>query len=156
MKKYVETKSKKPFDWNKTLAKDCKDMKESELEKLRNLSASWVTCACGTQCAIIPRAKKDTHDHNQHEPLDDKLSTLGANFHSEGVHEMAAQLGNYFTTHGDVWANDRKEYLKNANAARLKAIRILKQIEKRSSQLIEAEIIKAKNVLKQFGYTVKK
>ena len=40
----------------------------------RLLSSSWVTCACGNQCAIIPR---DTNG----EPTDEDLSDLGYDFH---------------------------------------------------------------------------
>ena len=50
-KTYSESKDKKFFDWNKFLNK-----KKYTLEQLgdaRNLSESWVTCACGNQCSVL-------------------------------------------------------------------------------------------------------
>lgn len=155
MKKYIETKSKAPFDWHQVLSKNCKDMTQKEVKKLDKLSESWVTCACGNQCAIIPRAKSHDDGRIQGEPLDEKLANLGGDFHCIGVGEMADEMGNYFTTNEHDWADDKKTYLKNANRARLKAITILKRIEKRSAYLIRQEVSKAKEVLEHMGYSVK-
>ncbi|WP_396190254.1 hypothetical protein [Flavobacterium sp.] len=41
--------------------------------QLIELSSSWVTCACGNQCSVIPRYKKG-------EPRDTHLSQQGYNF----------------------------------------------------------------------------
>jgi len=158
MKKFVETKSKAPFDWNQFLAKNCKNMSVKELRKVLKLSKSWVTCACGNQCVIIPRTKKTSDDGNLGQPLDDKLSDLGSNFHSEGIYEMVRCMENYHSVSNSSFfaEEDKKEYLKEANEYRIKAKNILRNIEKRSAVLIKEEFNRAKDVLTQFGYTVKK
>ena len=51
--------NQEPADWN----------------RLRVLSGQWVTCACGAQCAIIPR-------NTEGEPLDWELKQLGLAFHT--------------------------------------------------------------------------
>ena len=70
MKSYSETYNKKPINWfvelNKSLTYD-------EFIDLYELSKSWITCACGNQCSIIPR-----YDDGQ--PLDKELSELGVEF----------------------------------------------------------------------------
>ena len=156
MKRYSETKSKAPFDWNKALSKDCKDMSEKEAKKLSNLAKSWVTCACGNQCSVIPRGLSNTNgDVPKGAPIDDQLRNLGASFHDDGVNEMYMALSNYHTTSNEgAWATDKAGYLKEANKFRLKALNILKRIDKRSSILINEEINKAKETLEQFGYTI--
>jgi len=70
MKTYSEKEGTKPFDWFKVLNKSFIDWVE-----LSELSSSWVTCACGNQCSIIPRNKEG-------EPIDLKLFQLGVDFHS--------------------------------------------------------------------------
>lgn len=155
MKKYVETKSKTPFDWVTFLSRNCKDMTEKELEKATKLSQSWVTCACGNQCAIIPRAKKDSDDFKYGEPLDETLGNLGSDFHGQGIHQMVNSMQNYYNTNGENWPEDKKNFLKEANQFRLKAKNILKKIEKRSAILITDEVNKAKEILTQLGYSVK-
>jgi hypothetical protein len=67
-KKYSEDKGKEAFDWKKALsAKRISDKKWDELVKK---AGDWVTCACGNQCAIIPR-------YEDGEPKDQILSLLG-------------------------------------------------------------------------------
>ena len=143
MKKYTETKSKAPFDWFKALSKDCKDMNEKEVKELANKSRDWVTCACGNQCAIIPRGEEGI-------PVDKKLHTLGSNFHGSGISRMENAMYNYFDEH------ENKKYLKQANTWRLKSIDTLTKIEARSKELIEDEVYKLKYLLEQFGYKVTK
>ena len=45
----------------------------SKYWQLKQLAASWTTCACGNQCSIIPR--KDGR------PIDSELSILGGYFY---------------------------------------------------------------------------
>jgi len=71
MKTYAEANKKKPFDWNKFLSK--KKISEKQWHDAYRLSTSWVTCACGNQCDIIPRMV-DGH------PKDKKLAFLGYTF----------------------------------------------------------------------------
>jgi hypothetical protein len=75
MKKYTETKGERLFDWNKFLENPPKKGSEEHLGTC-NLSEDWVTCACGTQCEIIPRDVVGM-------PLDDKLRRLGLQFYTE-------------------------------------------------------------------------
>lgn len=77
MNTYTEYRKKKPFDWNALLDKAIKgELTEKEHDKACKLSASWVTCACGNQCSIIPRERNG-------EPLDGELYGLGLEFNQE-------------------------------------------------------------------------
>lgn len=67
----------------KWLAANKKDRKYKDTEKYKakhkeavNLSGSWVTCACGNQCAIIPR-------DGDGRPTDMGLYALGHAFHNQ-------------------------------------------------------------------------
>lgn len=115
MKTFAETQNKKPFDWNKFLNK--KKITEAEWRKATSLAREWPTCACGNQCAIIPR-------HNIGfisigEPTDEKLSKLGR---EEGFYGA----------------------IKNRNIKAAKSF--LQKIEKRSAILIKREVEKAKKI----------
>ena len=70
---YTEQKGYKPFNWNEFLNK--KDITNDEWYDARKLSRYWITCACGTQCSIIPRNEK----YNGR-PMDTKLRKLGHEF----------------------------------------------------------------------------
>lgn len=143
MKKYTETKNRAPFDWNTALSKDCKEMELKEASQLIKRSQVWVTCACGNQCAIIPRDKDG-------EPINKKLYDLGVKFHSDGVYEMYNNLSDSKKTSGERGLT----YIRAANKYRKRAIKTLKKIEILSGKLIEEEIIKAKNLLTEFGYKI--
>lgn len=71
-KTYAETQGQPPFDWNQFLANP-PTLNSAVHGSARIRATDWVTCACGNQCAIIPRT--DTHA-----PLDIALSNLGLNF----------------------------------------------------------------------------
>ena len=73
-KSYAQLK-KKPFDWNRFLdhAINKKEPTQREWRKAVSLAQSWVTCACGNQCSILPREKDG-------EPVDQELSQLGLEF----------------------------------------------------------------------------
>lgn len=68
MKTYSETRNEPPFDWNKALNED-----EINWSDLTDRAGSWVTCACGNQCDVIPRKECG-------EPVDSKLARLGLRF----------------------------------------------------------------------------
>jgi len=70
MTTYTETQGKAPFDWNAALKSRKKDWLD-----LYKRSASWVTCACGNQCDVIPRGWMGIPD-------DDALEVLGFDFHT--------------------------------------------------------------------------
>ena len=81
MKTYAESRNNKPFDWNKTLLDLIERDKNNYLYKrkkefeLQQLAESWVTCACGNQCDVIPRDAFAA-------PLDNTLNGLGVKFSS--------------------------------------------------------------------------
>ncbi len=69
---YTEVGGNNPFDWNAFLDKE--EITEKEWEEADKIAESWVTCACGNQCAKIPRNKYTG------EPFDSQLSSLGMTF----------------------------------------------------------------------------
>lgn len=71
MKTYAEAKGEAPFDWNKFLVKN--RFTDGDWNSAFRLSASYVTCACGNQCEIIPR-------DNAGVPDDPELKELGMLF----------------------------------------------------------------------------
>lgn len=72
MKTYAETQDELPFDWNVALA-DPPAQGSPYHKYLVTLAASWVTCACGNQCDLIPR-------HIDGVPKDIFLGALGSRF----------------------------------------------------------------------------
>ena len=52
MNTYAEAKARPPFNWNAFLATE---QSGTEWAIAGKLAASWVTCACGNQCAALPR-----------------------------------------------------------------------------------------------------
>ena len=68
MQTYSETQGKQSFDWRAFLNQETISAADAEAAQARAMT--WVTCACGNQCAIIPRTGKG-------EPLDQVLSNLG-------------------------------------------------------------------------------
>ena len=63
LKSYTATIGKKPFNWNEFLDRD--EITNGQWTKATILAGSWVTCACGTQCAIIPRTMGGTPEDNR-------------------------------------------------------------------------------------------
>jgi hypothetical protein len=75
---YAEKNKKKPFDWNAFLKKAIAgSITSREKSKAYMLACSWVTCACGNQCAIIPRWAMSGIEGA---PIDSKLYYLGRHF----------------------------------------------------------------------------
>ena len=68
METYTKSKGEEPFNWFKEL-----NAENIDWDKLCHLSCSWVTCACGNQCIIIPR-------NEEGEPTDLILYHLGVDF----------------------------------------------------------------------------
>lgn len=78
MKTYAETQGEKPFDWNAFLDSAIENEPDEEAwEEANDLAGKWVTCACGNQCADIPRDETDGL------PDDGILVKLGMNFWNE-------------------------------------------------------------------------
>ncbi len=113
MKSYTKKLSKKPFNWNAFLSKE--SYTEADFQEAQGLSKSWATCACGTQCDIIPR-------DDMGRPLDTMLDDLGLAFSfSIEVTATAFKTG------------PASEVVKNLEIAKS----ILKLIEKRSAAIIK-------------------
>jgi hypothetical protein len=71
---YAETKGEKPFDWNAFLdAAEAGEITNIEHREAERLAGDWVTCACGNQCAAIPRRAGGS-------PEDHELWDLGGSF----------------------------------------------------------------------------
>jgi len=87
-KTYAETKGEQPFDWNRALANPPEPY-STDHAALMNRSRSWVTCACGNQCAILPRysfqerrlTRAPEHFYEEGTPRDAELMELGGQFH---------------------------------------------------------------------------
>lgn len=77
-KTYVESQNQPAFDWNKALANP-PDQYTDEHQDLKLQADDWVTCACGNQCAIIPR-------YSAGGPRDDTLRHLGLKF-SDNIYD---------------------------------------------------------------------
>jgi hypothetical protein len=76
---YTASKGKKPINWFKTLNSlihDDSNLTDKQFLAFVNLSKSWVTCACGTQCSILPRYRDGT-------PCDLLLNELGLKFYAD-------------------------------------------------------------------------
>lgn len=72
------------MDWNKFLDRPFDEITNEEWDNASKKASSWVTCACGNLCDIIPRKKLaeeyNTPDYGR--PLDTSLSILGARFYT--------------------------------------------------------------------------
>lgn len=71
---YTEEQGRAPFDWREKL-NDAKAGLPTDYQELFDRSSTWVTCAVGNQCAIIPRTPP------WGEPDDARLAALGIEFH---------------------------------------------------------------------------
>ena len=79
---YSQHKTGDVFDWNAFLAST--DHDTDAWNEAYEYSGSWVTCACGNQCAVLPR-------DSEGEPCDKLLSKLGFDFHTAIGDEDALQ-----------------------------------------------------------------
>jgi hypothetical protein len=89
-KTFAEVRYEAPFDWNAFLAQP--EHTEAEWSHAFRLAGDWVTCACGNQCAVLPR-------EDDGEPLDTVLSDLGQDFYmsiawedAEGAKRILADI----------------------------------------------------------------
>lgn len=81
-KTYAETMGEQPFDWNLALDKAIKTPPSKfELETMYKMASQWKLCACGNQCAIIPRHPQGYHTYGA--PQDFELMQLGYRFHGQ-------------------------------------------------------------------------
>jgi hypothetical protein len=71
---YTQSREQTPVDWNRIIDNRLNNLPDGINQRTLNIWANdWVTCACGNQCAIIPRSSSGT-------PMDDKLEELGIDF----------------------------------------------------------------------------
>ena len=68
---YAAAQGVPPFDWNAFLLKP--SYTDDEWQEAQNYANEWVTCACGNQCAVLPRGINGV-------PMDRVLADLGAMF----------------------------------------------------------------------------
>lgn len=116
-KTYAESQGQPPFDWLAALSRPCAEMTNKEVSDMCELSLSWVTCACGNQCEIIPRSGNI--------PQDVELRASGSAFYGF-IRAMASRV---------CWKN-----YDSADKWRREALETLRRIEARSAELI-AEIL---------------
>lgn len=73
MQTYAEMNGENTFNWNEFLNRPKKEIFGYEWDDASSLASSWVTCACGNQCDILPRNREGA-------PTDGILSHLGIKF----------------------------------------------------------------------------
>lgn len=115
---YSEARKQAPFNWFEFLNK--KTYSSQELEAAVERAGSWVTCAVGNQCDIIPRSYS--------QPEDRILFSEGINF--------CRLLNNMY----EYWDNK-----KDIERYRKEAIKSLQKIEERSFFLITELLHKEPN-----------
>lgn len=84
-KTYAETHGQTPFDWRLFLTRAIADkITHEEYQGALERARRWVACACGNQCAIIPREQTIINPHRMlHAPLDEELELLGRDFYQD-------------------------------------------------------------------------
>ena len=74
---YAESSGAAPFDWNAFLERAMRGEVEAlsdDYFQALSMSGRWVTCACGSQCDVIPRWSDGS-------PRDSLLTDLGVRFY---------------------------------------------------------------------------
>lgn len=141
MKTYAESKGKEPFDWNEFLSHDIEwylDKKNSNhINAACLLARDWATCACGNQCAIIPRYNKEAihvsgYMIKKGTPKDDHLQRWGSDFYGKIL--ILDDLSSCPTS--EINLNMRR-YLAYIKETIHEARFILNNIEYRSDQIIK-------------------
>jgi len=112
---YAKSKGAPAFDWNSFLNKEIVQHTLTEMQEAGVMAGSWVTCACGNQCEIIPR-------YNDGTPKDNILFGRGHDFYV------------YVVGMGHAHAEHNTEAF---NKFRRKAHLALQEIEGRSAELIK-------------------
>lgn len=79
-KTFSETVGLAPFDWRKELLAQQDGKGTKNKYWLYKRASAWITCACGNQCAIIPRIDGV--------PKDSLLRGLGACFYVDIIAEQ--------------------------------------------------------------------
>ena len=66
----------KNWDWY-AFIDDSEEVKLAYEEQAEDLASSWITCACGQVCSVLPKRFESMC------PLDNELMYLGNSFHAE-------------------------------------------------------------------------
>ncbi len=74
-KPYSVTVGEKAFNW-RTALKKAISRKQKTSPSLTEKAKSWVTCACGNVCSVIPR-------YDGGSPKDNRLNNLGCTFYDD-------------------------------------------------------------------------
>lgn len=109
---YATYRGKEYFDWEEFLSRSEYD--PADLAYARNLAASYVTCACGTECADILRDALG-------KPDDEHLADLGMRFYD------------YITAMKFSHGTEPKRF----DNAKKQAINKLGEIERRAKEIIQ-------------------
>ena len=104
----------KSFNWFHFLKKPAEKIKSKDMEIAATKACSWITCACGQLCKVLPR-------HEDGEPEDDVLYNLGIRFYGKIDYAELAHDNNDF---------------KKADQCLKEAKEILEKIEKRTIKLL--------------------
>jgi hypothetical protein len=114
-KTFAEAQNEKPFNWNEFLAKD--KFTSDEINAAFWLAKNWTTCACGNQCAVIPR-------ESDGRPKDRILAGFGIRF----LYAIERMDHAFYKEKSLI----ESEIIQNRDSAK----EILESIEKRSAELI--------------------
>lgn len=144
LKTYSEEQGAKPINWRAWINSEIARIGDRitlgkgehffDSEEMYNRAGQWVTCACGNQCAIIPRQEEEIHGRVYvGKPLDVDLARLGLDFYQV----VADFPGSVFNT--------EKATLFPFVGRFVKALEILDKIEARSAVLIDRELRKRRN-----------
>ena len=138
LKTYSEELGEKPIDWRAWINREIARIGDRitlgrgdhrfDSEEMYAKSGSWVTCACGNQCSIIPRVEGGVV---QGEPEDSMLAMLGIEFH-----HAISRLPILVFYDGETMF-EHVGFLS-------RALELLEKIEARSAVLIDMELKKRK------------
>lgn len=133
---FAESQGKTPLNWYKFLLKG--PFSAVSLKEADKLADSWITCACGNQCEIIPRM-----DSILYMPEDKLLANLGIVF-SRNIEELGKVFRDleFYEEDEDYYCFRTMDARINFTISQLHALHTLDQIEIRSKEIIQ-EILKS-------------
>jgi hypothetical protein len=126
---YSQSSGSKPINWiivlgylkTITLA----TYNRSEINNLKRLAGEWVTCACGNQCASLPRTETGS-------PKDAALRILGSFFYDHFINISNLAYNMFCSINEQDMIESGHDYQEEILAAE----RTLQQIEERAAFLL--------------------
>lgn len=115
IKSYAESVGRKPFNWLSWLEHVRFNVGTERMQEVRGWAGEWPTCACGNQCAALPRTRGGM-------PIDAALMDLGLYF----LRQLMAM--NYAHKFG---------HFLDFEIRRRNALSVFRQIENRSTELLK-------------------